>query len=115
MEQVGRLRERWPAASKFAQVELSRDDGGAATRVTFRYDRPRLRAALGRDGAYLLLSDQTDWTAEQLWAAYMQLTSAEEAFRSMKSNLLLRPMRHPLSGRVQASCLRMRAGLCAVV
>lgn len=102
MEQVGRLRERWPAASKFASVEVSRDEGGAATRVTVRYDRAKLRAALGRDGAYLLLSDRTDWTAEQLWATYMQLTRAEEAFRAMKSNLLLRPMWHQLSGRVQA-------------
>lgn len=102
MEQVGRLRERWPAASKFASVEVSRDEGGAATRVTVRYDRTKLRAALGRDGAYLLLSDRTDWTAEQLWATYMQLTRAEEAFRAMKSNLLLRPMWHQLSGRVQA-------------
>jgi hypothetical protein len=62
MEQVGRLRERWPAASKlalslegFVSVEVSRDDGGIATRVTWRYDRPKLRAALGRDGAYLAL------------------------------------------------------------
>jgi hypothetical protein len=102
MEQIGRLRERWPAASKFAQVDVIRDDGGAATRVTLRYDRMKLRAALGRDGAYLLLSDQTDWTAEQLWSTYMQLTRAEEAFRAMKSNLLLRPMWHQSSGRVQA-------------
>ncbi|MFH1107986.1 MAG: IS1634 family transposase, partial [Planctomycetota bacterium] len=102
MEQIGRLRERWPAASKFASVEVSRDDRGSATRVTLRYDRMKLRAALGRDGAYLLLSDQTDWTAEQLWSTYMQLTRAEEAFRAMKSNLLLRPMWHQLSGRVQA-------------
>ena len=102
MEQVGRLRERWPAASKFASMEVSRDDGGSARRVTWRYDRPKLRAALGRDGAYLLLSDQTDWTAEQLWSTYMQLTRAEEGFRAMKSNLLLRPMWHQLSGRVQA-------------
>jgi len=102
MEQMGRLRERWPAASKFASVEVSRDDRGRATRVTWRYDRPKLRAALGRDGAYLLLSDQTNWTAEQLWSTYMQLTRAEEAFRAMKSHLLLRPMWHQLSGRVQA-------------
>jgi transposase len=102
MEQMGRLRERWPAASKFASVEVSRDDRGSARHVTWRYDRVKLRAALGRDGAYLLLSDQTDWTAEQLWSTYMQLTRAEEAFRAMKSNLLLRPMWHQLSGRVQA-------------
>ncbi len=119
IEGVGRLRERWPAASKlalslagFASVEVSRDDGGNARRVTWRYDRPKLRAALSRDGAYLLLSDQTDWTAEQLWATYRQLTRAEEAFRAMKSHLLLRPMWHQLSGRIQAHvfvCVRAYA------
>lgn len=102
VEQVGRLRERWPAASKFASVEVPRDDGGCATRVTWRYDRTKLKSALARDGAYLLLSDQTDWSPEQLWSTYMQLTRAEEAFRSMKSHLLLRPMWHQLSGRIQA-------------
>lgn len=102
IEQVGRLRERWPAASKFASVEVPRDDGGRATRVTWRYDRIKLKSALARDGAYLLLSDQATWSPEQLWSTYMQLTRAEEAFRSMKSHLLLRPMWHQLSGRVQA-------------
>ncbi len=102
IEQIGRLRERWPAASRFGQVEVSRDEDGRATRVSWKYDRPRLRAALARDGAYLLLSDQVDWSPEQLWATYMQLTRAEEAFRAMKSNLLLRPMWHQLSGRIQA-------------
>jgi transposase len=102
IEQVGRLRERWPAASKFASVEVPRDDGGCAERVTWDYDRSKLKSALARDGAYLLLSDQATWSPEQLWSAYMQLTRAEEAFRAMKSNLLLRPMWHQLSGRIQA-------------
>lgn len=110
LEQVGRLRERYPAASKFAQVEVARagatsqesGEDRRATKVAWSYDGPKLRAALARDGAYLLLSDQSTWTPEQLWSTYVQLTRAEEAFRSMKSHLLLRPMWHQLSGRVQA-------------
>jgi len=102
MEQVGRLRERWPAASRFARVEVRRDADGRAVGIDWQYDQDKLRVALGRDGAYLLLSDRTDWTAEQLWTTYIQLTRAEEAFRAMKSHLLLRPMWHQSSGRVQA-------------
>ena len=101
-QQIGRLRERWPAASRFVTVDVERDDTGRATAVHWQYDQDRLRSALARDGAYLLLSDQTQWTAEQLWATYIQLTRAEEAFRAMKSHLLLRPMWHQLSGRIQA-------------
>jgi len=102
LEQIGRMRERWPAASRFAQVEVERDAQGRAKAVTWQYDRTKLRSALAKDGAYLLLSDRTDWTAEELWTTYTQLTRAEDAFRAMKSNLLLRPMWHQLSGRIQA-------------
>jgi transposase len=100
LERVGRLRERWPAASRFAFVEVNRDSQGRASSVTWRYDKAKLRAALARDGAYLLLSDKTEWSAQELWRTYVQLTRAEDAFRAMKSNLLLRPMWHQRSERI---------------
>jgi len=76
-QRVGRLGERWPMAWRFVRVQVERNLAGQATRVTWIYRKDRLRSALARDGAYLLLSDQTDWTAEQLWATYIQLTRAE--------------------------------------
>jgi transposase len=70
--------------------------------LTWTWDKPKLKAALSRDGAYLLLSDQTSWTPEQLWSTYIQLTRAEDAFRTLKSQELLRPIWHHLGHRVQA-------------
>lgn len=102
VENVGRIRERWPKASRFADVEVKRDEKGNATAVSWIYKRDKLRLALGRDGAYLLLSDKTDWTAEDLWRTYIQLTRAEDAFRTMKTNLQLRPMWHHKSDRIEA-------------
>ena len=99
---IGRLAERWPKAWPFVDVSVHQDDSGRATGVTWAYRKDRLKAALARDGAYLLFSDQAQWTAEQLWTTYVQLTRAEEAFRAMKSHLLLRPMWHQTSGRIQA-------------
>jgi transposase len=99
---LGRLGERWPAAWRFVSTEVQRDAAGQATSVTWIYRKSKLRAALGRDGAYLLFSDQTQWSAEQLWVTYTQLTRAEDAFRAMKSHLLLRPMWHQLGPRIQA-------------
>jgi transposase len=100
-QRLGRLAERWPKAWRFVEVAVERDVGGRATGVGWTYRREKLRAALARDGAYLLLSDRPDWTAEQLWMTYMQLVQAEEAFRAMKSHLLLRPMWHQLGGRIE--------------
>jgi len=47
----------------------------------------------------------TDWIAEDLWRAYIQLTEAEAAFRIPKSDLDLPPVRHQKQERVEAHIL----------
>ena len=46
-----------------------------------------------------------DWSPEDLWKTYIQLTQAESAFRTEKSELNLRPIWHHLEERVQAHIL----------
>ena len=50
-------------------------------------------------------SNISDWTAEDLWKSYMQLTEAEAAFRIQKDELRLRPIWHQTAERVQAHIL----------
>jgi len=57
------------------------------------------------EGCYLLRSNVNDWSAEELWTAYIQLTEAEAAFRIHKSDLLLRPIWHQKEDRVKAHIL----------
>ena len=57
------------------------------------------------EGRYLLLSNVTDWSGEELWRAYIQLTEAEEAFRLHKCDLVMRPVWHQKEQRVQAHIL----------
>ena len=47
----------------------------------------------------------TDWTSEELWRTYIQLTEAEAAFRIHKSDLSIRPIWHQKAERVQAHIL----------
>ena len=56
-------------------------------------------------GPYLLHSNYSGWSAEEFWETYIQLTVVEHAFRVLKSELLLRPVWHQYSGRVQAHVL----------
>ena len=53
----------------------------------------------------MLRSNVTDWTAENLWRAYIHLTDVEAAFRIQKSDLVLRPIWHQKQERVQAHIL----------
>src|SRR2546425_3072822 len=58
-----------------------------------------------REGAYLLRTNLTADSAAELWKKYMQLTEVEAAFRSLKSELALRPLFHQRERRVKAHVL----------
>jgi len=57
------------------------------------------------EGCYLLRSNITDWSGEELWRTYIQLTEAEAAFHIHKSDLRIRPVWHQRPERVQAHIL----------
>jgi transposase len=54
------------------------------------------------EGAYILRTNIRDWSAEDLWYTYIQLTDAEAAFRVHKSDLAIRPIHHRKEMRVRA-------------
>jgi transposase len=99
VEQVGRLKERFPQAAKLARITIPQR---GKPRVAWKWKTEALRAALVQDGAYLLKSNYRGWSPEEFWETYMQLTVAEKAFRTLKSELLIRPMWHQYDGRVEA-------------
>ena len=57
------------------------------------------------EGAYILRSNITEWSAEELWNLYIQLTEAEAAFRIQKSELKIRPVWHHTAERTKAHIL----------
>jgi transposase len=97
LEAVGRIKAAAPQARKFVRMEVA-----ASGTVSWELKIKEFRAALWRDGAYLLRSNQGGWTATEFWETYMQLATVERAFRVLKSELLLRPIWHQYSGRTQA-------------
>ena len=57
------------------------------------------------EGCYVLRTNVTDWSAEDLWRTYIQLTDVEAAFRIQKSELGIQPVWHQRAARVQAHIL----------
>jgi hypothetical protein len=57
------------------------------------------------EGCYVLRTNVTDWTTDELWKTYIQLTEAVAAFRIHKTELSLRPIWHQRADRVQAHIL----------
>jgi transposase len=81
---------------------------------TFNYtlNREKFRRMIERDGAYLLRSNLTSTDPQQLWKMYMQLVQIEAAFKSLKSELNLRPIFHYVESRVEAHVLIAFLGYC---
>ena len=57
------------------------------------------------EGCYVLRTNIADWSPDDLWRTYIQLTQAEAAFRIHKSDLSLRPIWHQKEDRVNAHIL----------
>jgi len=101
---VGRLLGLNSRAARLYKVDVTRDASGRVS-VTWSRKAAAVASAERREGCYLLRSDVADWTAEELWKAYIQLTEAEAAFRIQKDDLRLRPVWHHTAERVQAHIL----------
>jgi len=91
------------AAGLFETDVVTGPDGGA--RVVWRKVKAWQQWATLSEGCYLLRSNVTEWSPDDLWRAYMQLTEAEEAFRIDKSDLRIRPVWHQKEERVDAHIL----------
>jgi transposase len=103
--QIGRLLQRnQRAAARFA-IALEPDGCPAGVRLRVTCNDAFDDWAALSEGAYLLRSNIADWTDQQLWKAYIQLTQAEAAFRIQKDQLNVRPIWHQREDRVQAHIL----------
>jgi transposase len=89
----------------------------AVTRQTFHFavDKPKLCKAQQRDGHYLLRSNLTAEDPAVLWTRYVQLTQIEAVFRSLKTDLGIRPIYHRLERRVDAHILIAFLAYCLQV
>lgn len=103
-QRLGRLLGQNSRAAGLFQTEVQTTADGRALLVWKKVENWRDWAAVS-EGCYLLRSNVTDWSDEELWKAYIQLTEAEGAFRIHKSDLGLRPIWHQKEERVQAHIL----------
>mgnify|MGYP000058847261 CR=1 FL=1 len=103
-ERVGRLKGANSRAARLFDVKVEEDQEGRAKLTWNKKESYRKWAAL-TDGCYILRSNITDWSSEELWRAYIQLTEAELAFRIQKSDLRIRPVWHQKEDRVLAHIL----------
>ncbi len=98
LERIGRLKAKSHGASQHYTVGLESDEAKKVTAVTWQ-KIPVAGTTATHPGVYCLRSNELSWDAEKLWRTYTMLTDLESVFRSLKSELGLRPVFHSKEAR----------------
>jgi transposase len=113
---IGAAKKEAGRAFGFVKIRLPKREE-EVTRQTFSFevDKTKLKCAQQRDGHYLLRSNLTSEDPAVLWTRYVQLTQIESVFRSLKSELGIRPIYHQLEHRADAHVLVAFLAYCLQV
>jgi transposase len=95
---LGAARSKAPAAWRLVETDVDGETG----KLTFSLDRKKLRKVRRREGRYLLRTNLTDDDPAKLWQYYVQLVAVEEAFKTLKGDLAIRPVFHHDEKRIEA-------------
>ena len=98
-ERIGRIKERSHGVGAHYAIEVT-SDGDQASAVTWER-RPLEGTLITHPGVYCLRTNVRDWDEETLWRTYSTLTDVEAVFRSLKSELGLRPIFHQTPKRAE--------------
>lgn len=95
LEKIGRLKERFKRVARRYEINVDKEDNtDKAAAITWER-----KEESSQSGFYCLRSNQLDFKEQKLFDIFSMLTDIEDAFRSMKSELGLRPIYHQKENR----------------
>jgi len=98
LEAIGRLKQKYPRAAQYYEISVEQDETGPNAKAIHWQRVTPVDDTL--PGVYCLRTNQTEWDERTLWQTYVTLTDLEAVFRSLKSELGLRPVYHHKTDRV---------------
>jgi hypothetical protein len=113
---IGAAKKEAGRAFGFVKIRLPhKEETVSRGSFSFHVDKAKLKATQQRDGHYLLRSNLASEDPAVLWTRYVQLTQIESVFRSLKSELGIRPIYHQLEHRADAHVLIAFLAYCLQV
>ena len=102
-QRLGRLRKECSRVARAYRIDVVGE--GETLALSWRKDEGHLEFQRRAEGTYLLRTNLSGRSEEELWRMYMQLNDAETAFRTLKQDLSIRPIYHQLQRRIEAHVL----------
>jgi len=101
LEKIGRLKEKSHGIGQHYTITTICDESGAKVISLMWEKTPVDGTRLTHPGVYCLRSNELTWEEATLWHTYTMLTDLEAVFRSLKSELGLRPIFHHKEERAE--------------
>jgi len=93
-QRIGRYKQKYPSVSKYYDIEVIIDENNRATELNWVKNAELYQKATAELGVYLI-STNLDISQEQtLWDIYNTIREVEYSFRTLKTDLDLRPIYH---------------------
>ena len=101
MQRLGRAKQRFARAAQHYEITVATDaEGKLVTAITW-IKRIKPGSAAAHPGVYCLRTTLVEQDNATLWRTYIMLTELESVFRSLKTDLGLRPVFHRIDRRVE--------------
>ncbi|RMD87631.1 MAG: IS1634 family transposase [Calditrichaeota bacterium] len=99
LERIGRIKERHAKVAYFYDIEV-KEEKGRVTEISWKLkDEQKFDERFS--GSYYLRTNRLDLSEAEIFNLYISLTDVEDSFRSMKSELGLRPNYHQKDERIE--------------
>lgn len=98
LQRIGRLQEKSHGISRHYGIKLTADEDCKVTELAWE-KIPVAGSQLTHPGVHCLRTNEVNWDDATLWRTYTMLTDLEAVFRSLKSELGLRPVYHQKEDR----------------
>ena len=104
-ERIGRLKQTYPSCNKHYEIQVIADQKGVATKIEWQ-QKPQP----AREGKYFLRTNLNQQDEQTQWLIYNTIREIESTFRTLKTDLDLRPIFHKTD---EASMAHLHLGLLA--
>lgn len=104
-ERIGRIKQKYPGINKHYQIDVIANDKGNATEIQWKQN-----PISAREGKYLLRTNLDEKDEHIQWMIYNTIREIESTFRTLKTDLDLRPVFHKTD---DASMAHLHLGLLA--
>ncbi len=102
IERVGRLKEKYSSIAQYYNITMTKEEDGENAKSIEWNEKKSLDKKSSINGVYCLRSNNTRMDEKTMWKTYTTLTDLEAVFKSLKSELGLRPIFHQKQSRVDA-------------